>query len=368
MTEYYFVFVLKESLFLNFKRKNNKKCVTHTHRYMRFKELLCIKNAYKKINNRSFIVMDFIYHNCALCNYKTKRKFDLKRHQNAMHNKPTLNNEEDNISTNNFNFVGDNFNFVGDNFNYVGNDNKCNKCNKILSSKYYLQKHLVICKGVSNPLECHLCHKIYACRTSKSKHLKICREKSLQLVPIVEEPILEVVPIPSQQQSQQLVQAAPQPINNNTQIILNNNKTYNNNCNNTYNINLIRFNEEELKIDFDSNHLEEENNIIHKLYIIAPEDGFRKFYKKLFENKNNQMVIKKSLRHTYSKVHTGLNIWQIMLDDYIYHIIMHFISETMLSYIYNHTKNKQYTSHQTFKCLIVNFFKFQNTINTKMKH
>ena len=49
MTEYYFVFVLKESLFLNFKRKNNKKCVTHTHRYMRFKELLCIKNAYKKI-------------------------------------------------------------------------------------------------------------------------------------------------------------------------------------------------------------------------------------------------------------------------------------------------------------------------------
>ena len=341
MTEYYFVFVLKESLFLNFKRKNNKKCVTHTHRYMRFKELLCIKNAYKKINNRSFIVMDFIYHNCALCNYKTKRKFDLKRHQNAMHNKPTLNNEEDNISTNNFNFVGDNFNFVGDNFNYVGNDNKCNKCNKILSSKYYLQKHLVICKGVSNPLECHLCHKIYACRTSKSKHLKICREKSLQLVPIVEEPILEVVPIPSQQQSQQLVQAAPQQINNNTQIILNNNKTYNNNCNNTYNINLIRFNEEELKIDFDSNHLEEENNIIHKLYIIAPEDGFRKFYKKLFENKNNQMVIKKSLRHTYSKVHTGLNIWQIMLDDYIYHIIMHFISETMLSYIYNHTKNKQ---------------------------
>jgi hypothetical protein len=276
---------------------------------------------------------------CSSCNYESDKKYNINRHMVAKHKT-----EDCDISMSNSRNIHENNNVYENNVNDNNNahdGNECNKCNKILSSKQYLQKHLLICKGVSNPLECHLCHKIYASRTSKSNHLKICREKSLQLVPILEEPILEVVPISSQQQSQQLVQAAPQPINNNTQIILNNNKTYNNNCNNTYNINLIRFNEEELKIDFDSNHLEEENNIIHKLYIIAPEDAFRKFYKKLFENKNNQMVIKKSLRHTYSKVHTGLNIWQIMLDDYIYHIIMHFISETMLSYIYNHTKNKQ---------------------------
>lgn len=315
-------------------------CNTHAA-LMRFLNIYMYKNAYKKINKRSYIIMDFIYHNCALCNYKTKRKFDLKRHQNAKHNKPKLNNEIMNISINNNNNIHENNNVNENNVNEnnnVHNDNKCSKCNKILSSKQYLQKHLLICKGVSNPLECHLCHKIYASRTSKSNHLKICREKSLQLVPIAEEPAHQL--IPTQQTTQQLVPVSvPQTINNNTQIILNNcnNKTYNK----TYNINLIRFNEEELKIDFDSNHLEKENNIIHKLYIIATEDAFRKFYKKLFENKNNQMVIKKSLRHTYSKVHTGLNIWQIMLDDYIYDIIMHFISETMLSYIYNHTKNKQ---------------------------
>jgi hypothetical protein len=295
---------------------------------------------------------------CSLCNYESDKKYNINRHMVAKHKKeentvfkpndlnPALRHSNLFLKGKNTVLEGKNTVLEGKNTVIEGtkqlNDNKCYKCNKILSSKKYLQKHLVICKGVSNPLECHLCHKILFDSSSKSKHLKICREKSLQLVPIPEEePILEVVPIPSQQPSQQLVQAAPQPINNNTQIILNNNKTYNNNCNNTYNINLIRFNEEELKIDFDSNHLEEENNIIHKLYIIAPEDAFRKFYKKLFENKNNQMVIKKSLRHTYSKVHTGLNIWQIMLDDYIYHIIMHFISETMLSYIYNHTKNKQ---------------------------
>jgi len=31
--------------------------------------------------------MEFIFHSCALCSYKTKRKYDLKRHENAMHNK-----------------------------------------------------------------------------------------------------------------------------------------------------------------------------------------------------------------------------------------------------------------------------------------
>ncbi len=56
--------------------------------------------------------------------------------------------------------------------------NKCSKCNKELSSKYYLEKHLLICKGVSNTLECHLCHKIFAHSSSKSKHLKTCKEKN----------------------------------------------------------------------------------------------------------------------------------------------------------------------------------------------
>jgi hypothetical protein len=57
------------------------------------------------------------------------------------------------------------------------NDKQCNKCNKILSSKQNLNKHLLICKGISNPLECHLCHKILSDRSSKSKHLKICKGK-----------------------------------------------------------------------------------------------------------------------------------------------------------------------------------------------
>ena len=252
---------------------------------------------------------------CSLCNYESYKKYNFNRHMITKHN-----------DIDNKNVIIDNKNVIIDNKNVII-DNKCSKCNKILSSKQYLQKHLLICKGVSNPLECHICHKIYVCRSSKSRHIKTCREKMQELVIIPEEQQLQTI------QSNQQIEIIPQIINN-TQIV------NNTNCNNTYNLNLIRFNEDELKIDFDIKHLET-NNIIHKLYIIQPEDAFRVFYKKLFQNKNNQMTIKENLKHTYSKVHTGRNIWQKMLDDYIYHIIMHFISETLLSYIYNYTKNKE---------------------------
>jgi len=259
---------------------------------------------------------------CSLCNYESNKKYNFNRHMITKHYNTDYKNTVDdykNTVDDYRNTVDDCKNTVDDYRNTVDDckntvdDKKCTKCNKILSSKYYLQKHLLICKGVSNPLECYICHKILYDSSSKSKHLKICREKSQQLVIIPEEKQLE-------------------PIQTNQQIINNNNITYN--------INLIRFDEEELKIEFDINHIES-NNIIHKFYIIQPEDAFRVFYKKLFENKNNQMTIKENLKNTYSKVHTGRNIWQKMLDDYIYHIIMHFIAETLLEYIYIHTKNKQ---------------------------
>ena len=63
------------------------------------------------------------------------------------------------------------------NENKIENKNQCNKCNKILSSQQYLQKHLLICNGVLNPLECHLCHNIFANSGSKSTHLKMCKFK-----------------------------------------------------------------------------------------------------------------------------------------------------------------------------------------------
>ena len=100
---------------------------------------------------------------CSYCEYKSNKKYNLNRHMVSKHN----NDKYKNATINHKNATINHKNTI--------TDNKCSKCNKILSSKQYLEKHLLICKGVSNPLECHLCHKILANRGSKSTHLKTCK-------------------------------------------------------------------------------------------------------------------------------------------------------------------------------------------------
>ena len=92
----------------------------------------------------------------------------------------TNHNTNHNTIHNTNNNTNDNTNDItNDNTNDITNDNKCNKCNKILSSNVYLKRHLLICKGVSNPFECHFCHKILSDRSSKCKHLKTCKNKNI---------------------------------------------------------------------------------------------------------------------------------------------------------------------------------------------
>ena len=51
-------------------------------------------------------------------------------------------------------------------------DHVCVKCNKVLCSKFSLQKHLKTCTGVSDPLICPHCHKSFNSKYGKYKHLK----------------------------------------------------------------------------------------------------------------------------------------------------------------------------------------------------
>ena len=104
--------------------------------------------------------------NCSKCIYQTNKKYNLNRHITTKHK------EEVNTNT---------------------NTNICIKCNKILSSKRNLENHLLICKGVSNPLECHFCHKIFANRGSKSIHLKICKKKPIELININDPSINQII-------------------------------------------------------------------------------------------------------------------------------------------------------------------------------
>ena len=238
-------------------------------------------------------------YNCSLCLYKTDIKFNFNRHMVLKHTK----NEDKKVGDycknvdDYCNKVVDCCRKVDDCCKEVDCDNKCIKCNKILSSKYYLQKHLIICKGVSNPLECHLCHKIYSDKTSKSHHLKICKGK------ISSELILTTNNINSNN------------VNNNTITTTNN---INNGTINTTNItNIIIFDPsntngttlktDHIDLDFISSLLKKKENDALFLYI-----------KKMLDNPANRCIRKTNLRSIFSEIHVGNNKWDSCYDKDIY--------------------------------------------------
>lgn len=247
---------------------------------------------------------------CVYCEYSTNIKANFSRHIITRHRDKIdksciINHQNDNIDIHNDNTL-----------------TTCSKCGKKLSSKNSLNKHIIICKGVSNPLECHICHKIFAHRNSKNFHIKKCKVVNAELIEPPSEEVMVNVPT-----SNQIEVQPPQP------QIINNTIVNGNVINNiTYNINLISFNKEEEKIEFDISHLDK-NELMTKIRNNRPDVSFKYFCEKLFENKNNQMVIKSSLRYKYSNIHMGMNIWQVFLDKYIYPIIMTQIADTMCSFL-----------------------------------
>ena len=259
--------------------------------------------------------------NCSLCEYKSNKKYNLNRHILGKHrenkqnntnidfNNTNINSKNTNIDFNNTNIDSKNTNIDSNNTNI---DTVCDKCGKILSSKYYLKEHINKCKGVINSLECYLCHKVFAFSSSKAVHMKKCKINKKDL-PIVNSSNLEILP--------------KTQINNNNNIIINN----------TYNINLIYYDKEDNKITFDISHFT--NEMICKIVTRDETDGFKYFCDKLFENKNNQMIIKSNLRNKYSNIHLGMNIWEKILDNYIYPIIMSHIAEQMI--VFFNTNNKK---------------------------
>ena len=272
---------------------------------------------------------------CSYCNYNSNRLYNFKRHMmtkhkeinsqhlindklNAVNDKP--NNDNDKLNT-----VNDKPNNDNDKLNTV-NDKQCNKCNKILSSKQNLNKHLLICKGVSNPLECHLCNKILSDSSSKSRHIKICKGKENSKELIIKEKENELI----ENNKNEII-----TFNNTLNKINNITSNSNNVITTNYNINLISYNKEERTIEFDINHMNK--NLIYKLTTMHENDAYDYFCYKLFENKNNQMIIKTNLRHIYSNVHLGFNIWEKILDNNIYHIIIYYIAKTMEKYIIENT-------------------------------
>ena len=264
-------------------------------------------------------------YNCNHCEYKSNKKYNLYRHMVAKHikcNVDICNSTNTNVNINDTN-VNINDTNVNINDTNVNTDNKCTKCNKILSSKSYLNKHLLKCNGISNPLQCHICNRIFLHRASKSYHIKKCKEKQFAVVPL-ETKNTEIVSVVDSQNNELVLNESPPQAQ---QIITNN--ISGDMINNIYNINLISYNKEDEKIEFDISHLKL-NELEHKIRVRCPDSSFKLFCDKLFENKNNQMIIKSNLRNKYSNIHLGMNIWEKILDNYIYPILMSHIAEKMI--------------------------------------
>jgi hypothetical protein len=122
-------------------------------------------------------------HKCDFCNYKTNRKFDLKKHQNRMHKCQIIeitseNLTEKNVPPNRKNVppnrknVPPNRKIVPPNRKNVPlNQNMCKKCNKIYKTKNSLIEHEKKCTGVDD-LTCPRCMISFTTRQHKFRHIK----------------------------------------------------------------------------------------------------------------------------------------------------------------------------------------------------
>ena len=110
------------------------------------------------------------YFCCSLCDYKTIRNYNLKRHHNALHLKYALK-ENDN---NNVMKIKENVMKIEENVFY------CKKCYKKYKTKKYLLNHEEKCIGL-NSLTCPKCMKTFSNRHNKSAHIKNnnCKAKSI---------------------------------------------------------------------------------------------------------------------------------------------------------------------------------------------
>jgi len=129
---------------------------------------------------------------CNYCNYISDRKHNIKLHSDIKHKDMVI--------------VKENSDIIIDNLNKC---DKCDKCDKKFSTKQYLKKHQLNCKGFYNKLECQKCKKILSSSSNKLRHMKTCKV-------LIEVPKIEVQPI------SYITNNTTNNITNNTNNIVNN--------------------------------------------------------------------------------------------------------------------------------------------------
>ena len=125
-----------------------------------------------------------VKHCCNLCNYATKRNYDLKRHLNAKHIfdiicDTTYVISEKNVTPNKKNVTPNEKN-VTPNEKNVTPQFICKKCNKIYKIKKCLVAHEIKCNGIDE-LTCSRCMISFSTRHGKSRHIanNKCKPRSI---------------------------------------------------------------------------------------------------------------------------------------------------------------------------------------------
>jgi hypothetical protein len=121
-------------------------------------------------------------------------------------------------------------------------------------------------------------------------------------------------------------------------------------------INILTFPE-----SIDNDHFEFKTSHITKKHLktitrnVRPEISFSKFAILTLEQPENQMIRKTGPNVNYSMVHVGNGIWELVIDDYIYPTIIHFLTCGALKIIEDNPELKN---------LIMPFREFIDHINT----
>lgn len=250
--------------------------------------------------------------NCSQCSYTTKRKYNFIRHIQSVHNiQEPVDLQKVDVFYKNVDDDSKNVDVdpqIVDVF-YKNVDvqlNKCSKCNKCLSTKYYLKKHMENCNNIDNPLQCTECHKVFSSRSGLSHHKKVC--KGLPLV--VPDKANELENIPIQANNVNItVLTCPQSVEED-----------------------FKFNCDNITPDVIMNILKYSNNSFIR---------FNKFVSKLLENPVNRVIRKTNPKDNHSLIHIGNNKWDYAHDKDMFPIITHHMTTAALDKTIEMQKNKK---------------------------
>ena len=129
----------------------------------------------------------------------------------------------------------------------IERSNKCNKCNKILSSKRNLERHEKQCNG-DHPLQCSICKVYFKTRQGKYKHMKNVK---CELVLTEEQQRIKELEEELEERDKQLEESEAKRIEaeNKSKTTVNYNITNNNNNNNYFDHSINYNNYDNLSVD-----------------------------------------------------------------------------------------------------------------------